>query len=213
LLFGITCWGEMGPHRNAHSIIISDTLTQTGFTFQQLMTHFLIRTQLGRVTPLIHRPTHNLATSIFCFQTLSLPQFSTKTSALAGRRSHSPLRPAMEAKPPESAASGEDFVHVADLKMESLSESMVRIDEPSNADAAPSAPDDTPDSDRLPVTLPEELSRNVLVLSCESAAEGGVCDVYLVGTAHVSEVLVLVVQNQVLGFVMLHIVTMFNENE
>lgn len=94
--------------------------------------------------------------------------------------------------------------------MESLSESMVRIDEPSDADAAP---DDTPDSDRRPVTLPEELSRNVLVLTCESAAEGGVCDVYLVGTAHVSEVLVLVVQNQLLGFVRLHIVTMFNENE
>lgn len=37
--------------------------------------------------------------------------------------------------------------------------------------------------------LPEELSRSVLKLSCEStAAEGGICDVYLVGTAHVSTV-------------------------
>ncbi|KVI04172.1 Pheromone shutdown, TraB [Cynara cardunculus var. scolymus] len=34
--------------------------------------------------------------------------------------------------------------------------------------------------------LPEELSRSVLALSCESSAEGGNCDVYLVGTAHVS---------------------------
>ncbi|KAK7342142.1 hypothetical protein VNO80_25085 [Phaseolus coccineus] len=151
------------------------------------MTHFVTRSQLARVTPLIHRFKHHLLTSISCFQRLSLPQFSTKTSALARRRTRSLLRPAMDAKPPESAASGEDFVHVADLKMESLSESMVRIDEPSDADAAPSAPDDTPDSVRRPVTLPEELSRNVLVLSCESAAEGGVCDVYLVGTAHVSE--------------------------
>ncbi|ESW04564.1 hypothetical protein PHAVU_011G106000 [Phaseolus vulgaris] len=148
------------------------------------MTHFVTRTQLARVTPLIHSSKHHLFTSIPCFQFLSFPQFSTKSSALARRRTRSSLRPAMDAKPPESAASGEDFVHVADLKMESLSESMVRIDEPSDADAAP---DDTPDSDRRPVTLPEELSRNVLVLTCESAAEGGVCDVYLVGTAHVSE--------------------------
>ncbi|KAL8228452.1 hypothetical protein R6Q57_016036 [Mikania cordata] len=34
--------------------------------------------------------------------------------------------------------------------------------------------------------LPEELSRSVVKLSCESSAEGGNCDVYLVGTAHVS---------------------------
>ncbi|CDP11805.1 unnamed protein product [Coffea canephora] len=35
--------------------------------------------------------------------------------------------------------------------------------------------------------LPEELSRSVLKLTCESTAvEGGICDVYLVGTAHVS---------------------------
>ncbi|KAL6975722.1 hypothetical protein U1Q18_024517 [Sarracenia purpurea var. burkii] len=35
--------------------------------------------------------------------------------------------------------------------------------------------------------LPEELSRSVMMLSCESSAEGGICDVYLVGTAHVSQ--------------------------
>ncbi|CAI9299456.1 unnamed protein product [Lactuca saligna] len=34
--------------------------------------------------------------------------------------------------------------------------------------------------------LPEELSRSVVTLSCESSAEGGICEVYLVGTAHVS---------------------------
>nr|XP_043613789.1 traB domain-containing protein [Erigeron canadensis] len=34
--------------------------------------------------------------------------------------------------------------------------------------------------------LPEELSPNVVTLSCESSAEGGICDVFLVGTAHVS---------------------------
>ena len=40
--------------------------------------------------------------------------------------------------------------------------------------------------------LPEELSRSVLTLSCESSAEGGNCDVYLVGTAHVSMVIHIV---------------------
>ncbi|KAG9454202.1 hypothetical protein H6P81_007106 [Aristolochia fimbriata] len=35
--------------------------------------------------------------------------------------------------------------------------------------------------------LPEELSRSVILLECESSAEGGSCDVYLVGTAHVSK--------------------------
>lgn len=37
--------------------------------------------------------------------------------------------------------------------------------------------------------LPEELSRSVVTLSCESSAEGGICEVYLVGTAHVSAVI------------------------
>lgn len=35
--------------------------------------------------------------------------------------------------------------------------------------------------------LPEELAKGVLHLECESSAEGGHCDVYLVGTAHVSQ--------------------------
>jgi pheromone shutdown-related protein TraB len=65
---------------------------------------------------------------------------------------------------------------------------MVRIDHPSDAvDAASSPPDDPMVVDRRPVALPVELSRNVIMLSCESSALGGVCDVYLVGTAHVSE--------------------------
>lgn len=35
--------------------------------------------------------------------------------------------------------------------------------------------------------LPEELSKGVVYLECESTAEGGTCSVYLVGTAHVSQ--------------------------
>nr|DAD20596.1 TPA_asm: hypothetical protein HUJ06_022059 [Nelumbo nucifera] len=34
--------------------------------------------------------------------------------------------------------------------------------------------------------LPEEILKSVVCLQCESSAEGGSCDVYLVGTAHVS---------------------------
>lgn len=43
---------------------------------------------------------------------------------------------------------------------------------------------ETEDGERR--VLPEELWRNVVVLSCENV-EGGTCDVYLVGTAHVSQ--------------------------
>ncbi|KAG6512036.1 hypothetical protein ZIOFF_030127 [Zingiber officinale] len=35
--------------------------------------------------------------------------------------------------------------------------------------------------------LPENLAKGVVFLECESSAEGGSCDVYLVGTAHVSQ--------------------------
>ncbi|ESQ51892.1 hypothetical protein EUTSA_v10017883mg [Eutrema salsugineum] len=35
--------------------------------------------------------------------------------------------------------------------------------------------------------LPEEFAESVMVLTCESNDEGGSCDVYLIGTAHVSQ--------------------------
>ncbi|XP_027346925.1 traB domain-containing protein [Abrus precatorius] len=153
------------------------------------MTHLVTHTQLARVTPFIHRFKPLLGTPIYRSQTLFFAQFSTKTATIR-RRTHPLLRPAMDAQPAESgtpAVTGEDFVHIADLKMESLSESMVRIDVTSDADAASSGPEAPADFDRRPAMLPEELWKNVVVLSCESTAEGGVCDVYLVGTAHVSE--------------------------
>lgn len=152
------------------------------------MTHHLFtRTQLPQLAPFIH---HHLKKPVI------IPQFFSTTL----RRTHT--LPPMDAHPPDSssttpAAAVEDFIHIHDLKMESLSDSMVRIDDHSSDSvdaAASSAPPDAGedavaavDSDRQKVTLPEELSRNVIVLSCESSAEGGVCDVYLVGTAHVSE--------------------------
>ncbi|RYR21772.1 hypothetical protein Ahy_B03g067091 isoform A [Arachis hypogaea] len=163
-----------------------------------LMTHPLTRSQLARVTTLTHflRPKlkpHNLpiTTTVSLSRTFSFAQFSTA----ATRPIHTFLRPAMDdaQTPPSAAPVGDDFVHIEDLKMESLSDSMVRIDEASGAGASaavgdlsvPEAPAES--SDRRHPELPEELSRNVMVLSCESSAEGGVCDVYLVGTAHVSE--------------------------
>ncbi|KAF3547855.1 hypothetical protein DY000_02001708 [Brassica cretica] len=36
--------------------------------------------------------------------------------------------------------------------------------------------------------LPEEYAESVMVLTCDSTAEGGSCHVYLIGTAHVSEI-------------------------
>ncbi|GAU47993.1 hypothetical protein TSUD_272390 [Trifolium subterraneum] len=153
------------------------------------MTHLFTRTQLARLAPFIHRTKTTISHPI----TVTLPQFSTVTD-LKFRRTHSP---AMDAQPPPESnttavegagGGGEDFIQVHDLKMENLSDSMVRIDHPSDAvDAASSPPDDPMVVDRRPVALPVELSRNVVMLSCESSAVGGVCDVYLVGTAHVSE--------------------------
>ncbi|MCI30410.1 traB domain-containing protein-like, partial [Trifolium medium] len=40
---------------------------------------------------------------------------------------------------------------------------------------------------RRQVELPKELSKDVIVLSCESTAKGGVCDIYVVGTNHFSK--------------------------
>lgn len=89
-------------------------------------------------------------------------------------------------------AAGEDFIRIENAAAEDLSESIVRVDEPRESNdailtsaGAEENEDDDGDSERSTV-LPEELTRSLVVLSCESSAERGVCDVYLVGTAHVS---------------------------
>ncbi|XP_028785645.1 traB domain-containing protein-like [Neltuma alba] len=92
----------------------------------------------------------------------------------------------MDPKPSESFAppvEGEDFVHIGDPSVVNLSESMVRIDQPTDATVSPFL--DTAGFNQRKL-LPDELSRNVVILTCESTAESGVCDVYLVGTAHIS---------------------------
>lgn len=97
----------------------------------------------------------------------------------------------MDPHSPESdTVAAEDYVHIEDPNpnVESLSESFVGVDDVRTEDEAVSR--DAGDSEEIDQgrTLPEELSRSVAVLSCESSAEGGRCDVYLVGTAHVSQV-------------------------
>lgn len=81
----------------------------------------------------------------------------------------------------------DNFVHVENPTIEDLSDSIVGVDAPRDEydDDVVSTSAAAESSDQRKV-LPEELSRSVVVLTCESTAEGGVCDVHLVGTAHVS---------------------------
>lgn len=108
-----------------------------------------------------------------------------------------PHAPTGEAAAAAAAAEGEDFVHIENPTVDdSLSESIVNVEEPlrenddddddDDEDDVVSTSHDADSSEQRKV-LPEELSRSVLALTCESTAEGGVCDVYLVGTAHVSQ--------------------------
>ncbi|CAI0460680.1 unnamed protein product [Linum tenue] len=92
----------------------------------------------------------------------------------------------MDPTPPESLEApqraGEDFVHVdnPDPSSGALSDSIVNVaDELRDEGHSVAEPAEMTEA-------PEELSR-VVVLTCESKAETGSCDVYLVGTAHVSE--------------------------
>lgn len=43
--------------------------------------------------------------------------------------------------------------------------------------------------ERTKLELPEEYAKSVMALTCDSKAECGSCHVYLIGTAHVSEVI------------------------
>ncbi|KZV40316.1 traB domain-containing protein-like [Dorcoceras hygrometricum] len=90
----------------------------------------------------------------------------------------------MDPPSPKSAAGVDDFVHVEDHSV------ALREDDFNNSEGRTESNDiyDNNNSGQyVRKVLPEELSRSVVTLRCESAAEGGVCDVYLVGTAHVSK--------------------------
>lgn len=90
-----------------------------------------------------------------------------------------------------SASGIEDFVHVdgagavADSNFQSeVSEESVVAD--SAVEEATSG--EVESQGYVRKVLPEELSKSVVMLNCDSSAEGGTCDVYLLGTAHVSTV-------------------------
>lgn len=96
----------------------------------------------------------------------------------------------MEPNPPES---GEDFIHIENPNpdnVEALSESVVSLGESvvSYGDEVKDSSDAV--SEETKKELPEELSKSVVFLTCESSAEGGTCDVYVVGTAHISQVII-----------------------
>ncbi|KAL7218989.1 hypothetical protein ACSBR2_012121 [Camellia fascicularis] len=111
-------------------------------------------------------------------------------SFAAGRRKPNSLSTAMDAPPP----AGDDFVSIDGpespvrqdpslVDVENLVQSISSVDEDRGEDVDADVGDG---GDQRPV-LPEDLSRSVMMLSCESSADGGICDVYLVGTAHVSQ--------------------------
>ncbi|XP_028808378.1 traB domain-containing protein [Neltuma alba] len=159
------------------------------------MTRPFALAQLARVAPSIlprqpgitSAPAFPISTRFLHFSTASNTKAPASAASTSARLRIETLLPFMDSQSPEfdsSAARGEDFVHIQEPTFESLSDSMVRIDGPTDATASPSR--DATGSENRKV-LPEELSRNVIVLTCESSAEDAVCDVYLVGTAHVSQ--------------------------
>ncbi|KAL9457571.1 hypothetical protein AB3S75_006588 [Citrus x aurantiifolia] len=107
------------------------------------------------------------------------PLLSTRISSFA--TANDPNFPKMDPNPPES---GEEFVHVDPLSESILSLGDEVRDESSDRDETNGA---VPVPEETKKVLPEELSRNIVILTCDSTAEGGTCDVYLVGTAHVSK--------------------------
>ncbi|KAJ4977134.1 hypothetical protein NE237_002240 [Protea cynaroides] len=116
----------------------------------------------------------------------------------------------------EAASLGKDFVHVQNLNppeisideredlncapqisqnpqrcSETSSRNIVSVDDIGSEDVPAFTVSQTFESTVLDAegkkVLPEEYAKGVLTLECESSAEGGSCDVYLVGTAHVSQ--------------------------
>ncbi|KAH7675690.1 TraB/PrgY/GumN family protein [Dioscorea alata] len=95
-----------------------------------------------------------------------------------------------------TAMAGEDDVHATDpdLATSITTEDVSGAEEPRSSHGLDPEVSPDPHSEQEKVSersaarrgLPEELSKGVVVLECESSAEGGSCDVYIVGTAHVS---------------------------
>ncbi|RID48985.1 hypothetical protein BRARA_I05456 [Brassica rapa] len=98
--------------------------------------------------------------------------------------------------------SGEDFVHIEEHSKPagdfSLSDSIVNVEKEDaveeeeeehkeDSDSVASGGDGDGECSSAKVELPEELAKSVVILTCDSNGESGSCDVYLIGTAHVSK--------------------------
>lgn len=110
------------------------------------------------------------------------------------------MEPADDSSAVSETSSAEDYVHVSEpaadepapnpnLAAQPVLDSGILSEASSGGGSGGgegSAEEGTAEGKRV---LPEELAKGVLFLQCESSAEGGSCDVYLVGTAHVSQVI------------------------
>nr|VDC79855.1 unnamed protein product [Brassica rapa] len=94
------------------------------------------------------------------------------------------------------AQSGDEFVYVDDHSHNILNvvkEEDEHSDSGSLITGVVSVVDASDDDDgdcaieMTKLELPDEYAKRVMVLTCSSTADGGSCDVYLIGTAHVSE--------------------------
>ncbi|CAK7334159.1 unnamed protein product [Dovyalis caffra] len=124
---------------------------------------------------------HHQTTLNFIHSIYPPPKFP-KTIALAIITTN-PIIPDPNPNTMDPNPSSEDFVHIENPSNNDhpLSESIVDVANELSED------DNKNDAVVERKELPEELSRSVMVLTCESKADGGTCVVYLVGTAHVSQ--------------------------
>ncbi|KAL0675294.1 hypothetical protein Bca4012_003275 [Brassica carinata] len=110
---------------------------------------------------------------------------------------------------PSEVHSGEDFVHMEDSKptgVMSLSDSIVNVEKADLLDKAVEEEEGNKVSDSVVsdgngadvgecspetrrVDLPEDLTKSLVILTCESIGNNGSCDVYLIGTDHASKVI------------------------
>eukprot|EP00258_Populus_trichocarpa_P006563 XP_002310462.3 traB domain-containing protein isoform X1 [Populus trichocarpa] len=128
--------------------------------------------------PLRHpQTTFNFSHSIYSRR--KFPQIIT----FATKKLTNPIIADPNRNPMDPNPSKEDFVHIESPSNNDnhLSESIVDVANELSED------DNKNDVVMGRKELPEELSRSVMVLTCESKAEGGTCVVHLVGTAHVSQ--------------------------
>ena len=108
---------------------------------------------------------------------------------------------------PSEVHSGEDFVHMEDSKptgVMSLSDSIVNVEKADLLDKAVEEEEGNKVSDSVvsdgngadvgecspetaKVELPEDLTKSLVILTCESIGNNASCDVYLIETDHTSK--------------------------